>query len=404
VFALSCSGALWATSAGATDSDPPANRYEFFPVPDIGGSSDIGAEVGVAFTLARFHGDEYPYRWLLSGVVSTSFKDDVNGFRAVQQYHVLRLDLPNLFSGRVRIDTRINFWRAIDAGYYGLGNASVAGGLPPGPNPSRIDEYIAEETRLRSTIRVKTGTPLDAAFGVNLRYETPEVYAGSKLAADSSGAGGVLGTQDAFLSSLAAGIILDTRDNEFVPKRGVYDQIGVAGTVGSAERVEYGEASATLASYVPIVRGVTFATRLMSSFQLGRVPFYDLEQGGVFSQQYMIGSDRGVRGVRQGRYAGHAKLLLNTELRTTLIPRFRVLSWQLQIGTTTFVDLGRVWSGYTTPELDGTSPGIKVGTGAGIFFQWDRSSVFRVEAAYSPSERATAGLPFSIYIANGLAF
>jgi outer membrane protein assembly factor BamA len=250
---------------------------------------------------------------------------------------------------------------------------------------------------------VKTGTPFDAAFGTNLRYEMPQTYAGSRLAQDA-GRGAIVGTDRALLAGLAGGIILDTRDDEFVPTRGVYYQIGGAGTAGTAQHVAYGEAAAVLSSYFPVARFVTFAVRVMTSFELGRVPFYDLQQGGVFNQQYMIGADRGVRGVRLGRYAGRAKVLANYELRTTLIPRFRVLSWKVQVGTTTFFDAGRVWSGYAWSPLDGTSLGLHCGFGGGFFFQWEKSSVLRVEVAYSPENANAPGLPVSIYLANGLIF
>jgi Omp85 superfamily domain len=389
--------------AEATDEAPPPRRYEFLPVPNLGGNSDIGVEIGVAFTLARFYDDERPYRWLFAGVLATSFKDDANGFRAVQQYHLLRLDLPNLFSGRLRLDNQMNVVRAIDARYYGVGNASAPGGLPPGPLPARQDEYVSQEVRARTVVRIKTGTPLDAAFAASLRGEAPDTYAGSKLAADATSAG-IAGTQAALLSSVAAGVIVDTRDNEFVPSKGSYYQLGGGGTIGSAERVAYGELALVMATYFPLARGVTLATRLMTSFQLGRVPFYDLQQGGVFYQQYMLGGDDGLRGVRQGRYAGHVKLLANYELRTALIPRFRVFHWRLQVGTTTFFDAGRVFSDYDTPSLDGRGLGVKYSTGGGFFFQWDQSSVFRVEAAYSPDNRDTGGFPVFFYLANGLIF
>ena len=386
------------------DEEPPQpRRYEFLPVPNIGGNSDVGLELGAAFTIVRFYDDERPYRWLVGGVLTTSFKNDADGFRPVQQYHVLRLDVPNLFGGRVRINSVANFARAVNARYFGLGNASVSGGLLPGPEPSRQNQYLSEEVRLRSLARIKTGTLFDAAFAVNLRYETPSTYAGSKLAFDAANSN-IPGTESAFLSGISAGVILDTRDSEFFPRKGVYYQLGGAATVGSAERVAYGEVAAVLSSYFPLGRYMTFATRLFASFQFGRAPFYDLQQGGVFFQQYMVGSDRGVRGVPGGRYAGHVKMMANYELRTTFIPRFRVLRWMLQVGTTTFLDAGRVWDDYETSALDGTTPGIKYGVGGGFFFQWDRSSVFRVELAYSPTDHAINSFPLAYYIANGITF
>jgi hypothetical protein len=385
-----------------SDEQPARRRYEFLPVPSVGGNSDIGLDLGVAFTLVRFYDDEHPYKWLLGGFFSTSFKNDDGSFRAVQEFHVLRFDVPNLLSGRVRLDTRVNFSRNIIAHYYGLGNESHLAHLPPSATPARQYEYIAQELRLRSLARIKTGTPFDAAVAVNLRYEMPSTYADSKLVADAAQAD-IAGSKRSLLTTLAAGVILDTRDSEFVPRRGVYYQLGTSATLGTAERVAYGEAAGVFSTYFFIARPVTLATRVITSFQLGRAPFYDLQQTNVFNPQYMVGSDRGVRGVRLGRYAGHIKLLANYELRTTFIPPFRVAAWRLQIGTTTFLDAGRVWSDYTTPELDGTSLGIKYGFGGGFFFQWDQSSVFRVEIARSPDTRYD-GLPFGLYVANGLIF
>jgi len=391
-------------AGAAPKENAPPRRYEFLPVPDVGGNSDVGAELGVDFTLARFYDDARPYKWLLAGALSSSFKDDEeDGLRMVQQYHTLRLDLPGLFGGRVRVDSRVTFVRNITARYHGLGNASSVEDLPLGTEPSRRDRYVAENLRLRSLVRVKTGTPFDAAFATHLRYEFPTVYETSKLDYDAAGAG-IAGTERALLGGLAVGAILDTRDDEFIPHEGVYYQVGLLGTVGSAERVAYGEASTVLSSYIPLGPSMTFATRLMGSFQFGRVPFYDLQEGGAFQRQYMVGGERGVRGVPEGRYAGHAKVLANYELRTTFIPSFQVVGRKLQIGTTTFFDAGRVWNDYETSAFDGSTPGIKYSVGGGFFFRWDRSSVFRVEVAHSPSDHDPSEFPLAYYIANGLIF
>jgi len=389
-------------SPDAKDDLPP-RRFEFLPIPDIRGNSDIGLELGGGFTLVRFYDEARPFKWLLGGTLSTSFKDDVNGFRLVQHYDAIRLDVPDLLGGRVRVESRVNFTRNVIARWSGVGNASSADGLPPGREGGRQEQFIDEELRFRSVIRVKTGTPFDAAFTTNLRYEFPSVYRGSKLAYDAAHAG-IAGTEPAFLASLGTGFMLDTRDNEFTPHQGVFYQVGVLGTKGSAERVAYGEASAVLSSYIPLGPKMTFATRVMASFLFGRAPFYDLQNGGVFNPTHMVGGERGIRGIPEARYAGHIKVLANYELRTTFIPRFRVLLWKLQVGTTTFIDAGRVWNDYDTSAFDGSTPGIKASVGGGFFFQWDRSNVFRTEIAYSPTERAQSSVPLSYYLAGGLSF
>ena len=389
-------------SPGAKE-DPPPRRFEFLPIPDIRGNSDIGLELGGGFTLVRFYDGARPFKWLLGGTLSTSFKDDVNGFRLVQHYDAVRLDVPGLLGGRVRVESRLNFTRNVIARWSGVGNASSVDELPRGPEPERQEQFIDEEIRFRSVVRVKTGTPFDAAFATNLRYEFPAVYGGSKLAYDAAHTG-IAGTEPAFLASLGTGIMLDTRDNEFTPHQGVFYQVGVLGTKGSAERVAYGEASAVLSSYFPLGPKVTFATRVMASFIFGRAPFYELQSGGVFNPTHMVGGERGIRGIPEARYAGHIKMIANYELRTTVIPPFRVLLWKLQVGTTTFIDAGRVWNDYGTSAFDGTTPGIKASVGGGFFFQWDRSNVFRTEIAYSPTERGQSSIPLSYYLAGGLSF
>jgi outer membrane protein assembly factor BamA len=263
--------------------------------------------------------------------------------------------------------------------------------------------------RIREIARVHTGTLLDIAFGGNLRYEWPSTYAGSKLAVDSAtrnpdGSPVVYGTQNEGLATVAAGIILDTRDNEFITTRGIFYQLGLGGTVGSAEGIGYGQASAVLSHYAPIGGPVIFATRIIADWEFGHVPFYDLQQGGVFEPQYLLGAG-GVRGVPEGRYAGAMKVVGNAEVRIPF-PRFRLFGQRFRLGTTTFFDAGRVWAGYSAdPAHDGTTLGIKYGVGAGAFLQWGEAAIFRLEAAYSPdAESENPGFPIGIYVSDGTMF
>ncbi len=410
LLGLGASGAARAqevpTTPAPADIGVPAlkpRRYEFLPIPNVGGNSDVGVQVGVSFTLAHFYDQDYPYEWLLSGLVSASFKDGTQGFRAVEQAHTLSLDIVDLFDKKARLITQASFLRQVDARYYGVGDGTVVGGGPPGSggSNSRYDEYTAQNAGVRSFLRVRTGLPIEPAFALALRWQDPSAYSPSRLGEDALK--GVAGLQQAVLGTVAGGFVVDTRDDEFVPHTGVYDQIGVAGTVGSAEKVAYGEGSALFSSFLPLGKKITFATRLVTSFEVGRAPFYDLQQGNVFNPQYMIGGVDGVRGIRLGRYAGRVKVISNYELRTMLFPAIPVFGWRVKIGTTTFFDAGRVWSDYDTPQLDGQGIGIKYGAGGGLFFQLNKSSVFRVEVAYSPDGKSD-GTPISVYLANGLIF
>jgi hypothetical protein len=384
-------------------------RYELAGFPIVGGTSDIGVQFGAAVTFTRFYDLDFPYAWNIDLLLSGSFKDEDGRVRLEQQSHVLRLDAPDLFSGKVRLDTRASFQRTINAGFFGLGNTSTPLTCPA---PYYCNQYVQEEGRVRLIGRAQTGVAgLAFAFGANLRYESPTVYPNSVLSSDIAiGSPGqvpsAIGAQPALLAGLSAGLMVDTRDSEFITQRGIFYQLGVGPTVGSAERVGYGEASAVIAHYSPLGGPFTFASRFVSSFQFGRVPFYDLDQGGVFEPQYLFGGETGVRGVPQGRYGGRIKVLSNTEVRSTPIPRFELFGQHLRIGTTTFFDAGRVWLDYKTiSPADGNTIRLKYGVGAGVFLQWGEAAIFRIEAAYSPDAVAESpNLPIEIYVSDGLMF
>jgi hypothetical protein len=389
----------------------PKTRYELAGFPIVGGNTDIGFQFGAAGTLTRFYNDVFPYEWNIDLLLSASAKSD-QGFRLVQQSHVLRLDAPDLLQGRARLDTRLSFQRTINAGYFGLGNAAQATPTTDPCAPGRRFQYVQEEGRVRGIGRIHTPQQgLDLALGFNFRGEGPTVYCGSKLAEDlaPSQPGGspvVVGGQATFLAGGAIGVMFDTRDSEFITAHGVFYQIGVAGTGGTAEHVSYGEAAAVLAHYAQLPGPFIFASRFVASFQFGRAPFYDLQQGGVFEPQYLFGSENGVRGVPEGRYAGQVKILSNLEVRSTPFPQFHWLGQLFRIGTTTFFDAGRVWSGYSViSPADGDSLGLKFGVGGGLFLQWGEAAIFRVEAAYSPDAVAeNPSLPLGIYVSDGLMF
>jgi outer membrane protein assembly factor BamA len=410
---VACVASWTAIASGddaAADAPLAPRRYELGAFPILAGSTDIGFQFGVAATLSRFYDQEFPYAWNVDLLLSASVKDDSLGFRLVQQSHVLRLDAPDFFSTGIRLDTRVSYQRTINAGYYGIGNAETAAPY--------TYEYLQQEGRIRSIGRIRTGAPrLDFAFAANLRYETPGTpapgtpYANSKLAHDlaPNGPGAApiaIGIQSALLGGLAAGMMFDTRDSEFVTTRGLFYQIGVGATVGSEEQVKYGEAAAVLAHYAPIKGPFSFASRFVASFQFGRVPFYDLAQGGVFEPQYLLGGETGVRGVPQGRYAGRIKMITNLEVRGTPFPRFTILGQRFRIGTTVFFDAGRVWSDYAViSPADGNTLGLKYGVGGGLFIQWGEAAIFRFEAAYSPDATSENPLvPIGIYVSDGLMF
>jgi hypothetical protein len=384
------------TPAGA---DP--QRFELVGFPILGGNSDIGFQFGAAGTLTRYCGQVEPYLWTINLVLSGSVKDDSNGLRFVQQYHIIRIDAPDLFNGRMRLDTFATYQRTVNEGYFGPGDASRAP-LPPSQKSfGDYYEYLQNEPRLRFISRVHNSSPVDFVFGGNFRWELGSAYPGSKLAQDLANRV-VTGGSSMGLGGLAVGVVYDTRDTEFVTRHGLFYQIGAGVTAGTADAVLYGNASAILSHYIPIWGPFLFAARVLGSVEWGTVPYFDLQQAGTFEPLQLFGGESGVRGVPDGRYSGKIMALANLEIRT-LFPRFYLLGQHWGIGATTFLDTGRVWA--PNPTLDGTGAGLKFGLGAGFFIQWGEAAILRFEAAYSPDAVSeNPSLPFGVYVSDGLMF
>lgn len=397
---------------GERPIDYDTARYEPAGFPLLGGTSDIGVMGGFVATLTRFDGGTRPYRWNMDLVVAASAKSGPTGTEIVQQSYLWQIDVPGLMGGRVRVNPAAAYERTINMGYYGVGNATPVFAPNAPADLSRYNQFVAQEARVRQLTRIVIAKPFDLMLAPSFRYMQPETYPGSRLAQDAAahGAGGapiIRGLEPLGLASLGVGIVYDTRDNEFFPRRGAYHQVGVKAVQGipADGDVRYGEASAILAAYVPVAHRTTFASRLFVDAEFGNVPFYDLGRGGAFLSYELFGGAQGVRGVPLGRYAGVLKAVGNVELRTMVVD-FRVLAQSMHMGGSVFFDAGRSFSDYTLrAPADGTGAGIKYGVGAGMYLQWGQAAVFRVDVAYSPDAVAeNPKLPLGIYVQDGVMF
>jgi len=114
-------------AAPEDDEDDEAldpNRIEPTIVPAIAGNSDIGVLFGAMGTLAQFDPAYDPYRWRGETVFVTAVKDGPDGAELTMQTYFLRLNFPGLLDGALRLTPEVFFVRRINAGYFGLGNAS----------------------------------------------------------------------------------------------------------------------------------------------------------------------------------------------------------------------------------------------------------------------------------------
>jgi hypothetical protein len=393
--------------------DYETERVEPAGLPIIEGDSDVGIGIGVVLGLTRFgHGQE-PYIWGFDLVATTTFKDGPNGIEVTQYHGVASLDVPGLWDGRLRISPLVRYERTINSPWFGRGNAS-AGRPPPDADgePGRYFQYIERNVDVRNFFRFLIKKPYEFVVVPELRYAHPTTYRGSRLELDRTsvepdGRPTINGVHGAFSTSVSMGIMVDTRDNEFFPRRGWYNQFSVRATQGYPLQgdIRYFEAAASIAGHVPIGGPFIFAARGLVDVMAGKIPFYDLIAGGPFVLQDLPGGSSGIRGIPVGRYAGQLKFVATAELRALFI-KFGLIGQHFRIGASTFFDTGRVWDDWTfASKRDGTGLGMKWGTGAGLYLLWGETSLVRIDAAYAPEAKdENPSLPFAFYFVGGTSF
>jgi len=384
---------------------------EWAGFPLLGGSTDIGVQLGAVATLTLVAPRIQPYAWRVDGIASLSVKSGPRGTEVVQQSHGMRWDLPVGGGGRIRLIPAIYYDKTINAGYFGLGNAA--------PVITNADGAVGDRYQFRHEefgTRVLARTPISGALGVmygwQFRYVNPKPYAFSALAIDAStrlpdGRPKIYGMQPTMISTLNGGLLHDTRNDEVFPKHGVYNIAAVRASTAlpSSSNMQWLGFNVTLQGYTTLPGNIVLAGRLMGDAMTGNVPFYDLSQGGAFELTDMPGGGDSIRGVPNGRYSGLLKALANIELRR-MNGSVQLFGSTFQIGTTAFIDTGRIWSDYSfrNPQ-DGSGIGLKYGVGGGPIVIWDTAAVFRIDVAYSPdATAANPGFPIGVYVNNGVLF
>ncbi len=394
-------------AAESDELDYDTSRSEPAGFPLLGGDSDIGFEFGGVGTFTRFGGGLRPYVWNMDLLLAASVKSGPNGAEITQQNYLWQLDWPGLDGGQIRVNPAVSYERTINHGYYGIGNASSP--TKPGDilgNPGRYFQFDDREARVRELTRFAWRPPWDIMLATTFRYDTPVPYSGSKLVEDAS-THAVTGVEDTASLLVGAGVVYDTRDNEYFPRKGSYHQIGVrlVQAFPIDANIHYGAFGAMLATYQPIAAGVVLAARGVVDAQFGNVPFFDLYTGGPFRNDEMIGGPEAIRGVPSGRYLGPLKVLGNLELRRMLFD-VHILGEAFHFGGDLLFDAGRLWSDYTfRASADGNGLGLKWGAGGGLYLIWGQAGVFRIDVAYSPDAVSeNPNLPLGIYVQDGVMF
>ncbi|MCB9640662.1 MAG: BamA/TamA family outer membrane protein [Myxococcales bacterium] len=391
------------------------NRLEIGGLPAVNYNIDTGFGVGVILNLARFAPGYYPYRWRLFLQIYTTLRPDpAGGVENPYHSHFLELDMPGLIDG-VRLRARVEFRRFSTAGYYGLGNNSEKiepwANLDSEKDPEgyraarryqqydRIYPFASLGARITLWQRDKERLELFLTGAFTYNFLNP--YPGSRLEKDiqesktDSKAGQalrqqLLGIAPHALLEVGAGLLWDTRDNEFTPQRGILHEISFRGSPGVDANLYYAAFNATLRFYQSIYKEyLVIAFRILGDVMLGNVPFYLLAEHGGFFSGNTLGAGGGLRAVPTGRYHGKIKMLGNLELRSKFLT-FNIGSVPFSLGVLAFFDFGRAWLDFNSSAnlFDGISDeknlfGMKFSGGGGLRIQWGESLVVRLDVGYS---------------------
>ncbi len=352
-----------------TNTDVPW-RTSYFPY--LSGLSNDGPLI--SFRLR--HSQAAPYEERVTENAALTLDGGI-GFRGTR-YLYGQFRAPLLLSGW-RFAALVIASRESRFGFFGLGNDT-----PYDPaNVTDADPLFYRVTRTAYRGRLEVTRRLHGPLYLALAGEAVS----ARFTAPDEGTSVFRQTVGPSLSqgdvSGRAALVLDTRDVEYDPHRGLLLEAG--GQVASGGD-GYRRLYAVLRGWVEPRRGTVVAVRLGGS-QLYGTPTLDSRFVIPAWEHpiYVLGGQFSLRGVETGRFAGSGVLLGNLEVRQD-VKSFGGLGGLMLLG---FVDAGRVFEGE---KLRLTTDGIKVGAGGGIALRALRSNIFTLSLARGPGRtRLTFG-------------
>jgi hypothetical protein len=309
-----------------------------------------GAYFGVALPARYADRTPAPHRLLLAldGQISTS------GSR----YLELDAWAPALTDAwRFHLTLALKHW--MREPYFGLGNGTAAdsGDIGGGDRYYRIEHV---RNYARGDVQRRIVGPVRLLLGFHLeRWFIDTLLTRSALGAELA-AGGLdrvaVGTTDA---SLRIGIVLDTRDREAVPQRGLLiEAIHTRADADVLGDVTYSRTSGSARGYLSFGERWGLAGRVAGRTMGGTPPLGSRFMIEESDREYSgLGGPESHRGVFWNRFVDADLLLGNAEVRYALIPYF------LRTVAIGFVDVGRV---FPPGEFAVTTDDLQVGGGLGL--------------------------------------
>lgn len=384
--------------AGAIERDLAA-------VPVVSYSSDDGMGAGAVGTLySRAEGVE-PYRSALTLRLYITDK--------LVQWHDIILDAVEPFGLPVRVYSRLGYYSTRTQNFCGFGN-----GVTCDPRVAR-EQFRAtgHDPRHYYTMRFIRAYA-DAIVRVPLwgRSLRPELFVGWRVSHNTPGQVGESGPypgslyaeyfpdgEPGWVSTPMAGLFLDGRDQEAFPTAGFVTEASIRGAAGpTGSDWSYLGLNASFAHFRSLLpkygrKKLVLATRGLIDGLVGEPPTEQIARVGGTVDAIAFGGQAMGRGIREQRYVGKLKTVLQVELRS-LFSSFVLWGQHIEIGGAIFSDVGFV--GADEHDVESMAAVPLVTAGASCRYVWNRDFVVRFDLGLSPSEERAPG----VYVMAGNVF
>jgi len=261
-----------------------------------------------------------------------------------------------------RLGLTLSLIRANRLGYYGEGNTTTYDrDSTTGPGRSYFYRVSRANRAARITVQRKIAGPLRLLVGGAVEYTAFRALPGvSRYERDSTGP---------FFDRVArVGIVLDTRDVEMDPHRGVFAE-AIAGSGRG-----YARTSAALHVYAHPLERLILAGRVGRETITGTAPLA-VQQTMETSEGHVValGGARSLRGYYDGRFAGPGKIVYGVEARYGILWAPRLFELKLFA----FYDAGRIFDPGETVRL--TFHDLHAAMGGGVALSLMRNTQVLLE-------------------------
>jgi len=350
----------------------------WYLVPSVGFNTDDGLGFGARGELQRLDPEILPYRL---GLVLDAFVT-LRGFH----HHRLSVDVVGL--GRrqaLRLTVNLAYRQWQNDGYWGIGNGTAlerefVGTFDRKDDRRRRYRYFLVQPFANLTARFGHGRAVGGFATLRLQYTRVQVYEGSLLAEHRPP-----GLDGGFEVELAGGLVVDTRQPEPAPTRGVLLELSLRLSPDLA-----GHGTAYVAPFASVRAfhelapdRLVLAWRLMAEWLLGNPAFYEMTRWGGATPILGFGGFETLRGAPFGRWRAPGRAIANAELRIDVV-RHRLLQQPVRWQLVPHADVGVVWGAGELATAPAPRFPLHPSAGVGVHVLFAEAFLGRLDLALGP--------------------